>query len=58
MKGRRLYGIYPPFQLMSVTSVQSDMKPKKINEGVLKIGKQYINTAIVCKYVKEENSMK
>jgi len=45
--------IYPPFQLMYVKSVQSDAKPKKVIEGVIKIGDQYFNSAIVTEYVLE-----
>ncbi|MEK3981178.1 hypothetical protein MKY37_19405 [Psychrobacillus sp. FSL K6-2836] len=39
MKKYSVYlSIHPPFQLMYGTSLQSDVKPKKINEAVLKIG--------------------
>ena len=48
--------IHPPFQLMYGTSVQSDIKPKKVNEGVIKIGDQYFNSANVSEYVLEENN--
>ena len=47
--------IHPPFQLMYGTSIQSDAKPKKVNEGVLKIGDQNFNSVNVSEYVIEEN---
>ena len=48
--------IHPPFQLKYGTDVQSDIKPKKVNEGVIKIGNQYFNSANLSEYVLEENS--
>jgi len=48
--------IHPPFQLMYETSVQSNIKPKKFNEGVIKIGDQYFNSVNVSEYMLEENS--
>ena len=50
--------IYPPFQLVYVTSVQSNTKPKKVNEGVIKIADQYFNSPLVSEYVLQENRKK
>lgn len=47
--------IQPPFQTKYETSVQSDTAPKKVNEGVIKIGEMYFNSINVCEYVLVEN---
>lgn len=48
--------IQPPFQTKYETRVQSDAAPKKVNEGVIKIGDEYFNSINVCEYVLVENA--
>lgn len=47
--------IQQPFQTKYETSVQSDMAPIKVSEGVIKIGEVYFNSINVCEYVLVEN---